>query len=86
MPPQTTNLADEFNAFATPFVESGRFANTTEVLHAAMEALRLAETDEERINQALIELAEEGERSGEAEGDIFETIRAKYGLQSSPRG
>jgi len=48
-----------------------------------MHALRLSEAGDEAINDALLALAEEGEASGDAEGDIFATILAKYGLNAS---
>jgi len=83
MATETMTLASEIESFATPRVASGRYANTADVVHAAMDALRLSEAGEEAINDALLALAEEGEASGDAEGDIFATILAKYGLNAS---
>jgi putative addiction module CopG family antidote len=79
MATETPTLASEFEDFAAPLVQSGRYANAKEVLHAAMDALRRESSTEEQENAILIALAEEGEASGLAEGDIFERIRAKYG-------
>jgi len=78
MAAQSIPLPAEFEEFAAPFVESGRYPNSTEVLYAAMHAFVRAE-DEEAYNLACIRAAEEGEASGLADGDIFERIRAKYG-------
>jgi putative addiction module CopG family antidote len=77
------HLGEEFQTFAAPYVESGRFHNAEDVMHAAMDAFRLSQFDEEALNKVFLELAEEGEASGDAEGDIFQTIRAKYGLRSA---
>jgi len=82
MATQSTPLLAELDQFAAPLVASGRFANTTEVLRAAMNALLQAEVSEEAYDRACEEAAEEGEASGLAEGDIFERVRAKYGLRS----
>lgn len=82
---QTTDLTAELNAFAAPYIESGRFQSTADVMRAAMDAFRLSQVDEQALNRALLELAEEGEATGEVEGDIFEIVRAKYGLGSPVR-
>ena len=82
MATQSVPLAAEFEEFAAPLVASGRYANATEVLQAAMDALRretITEAEEDAILEAL---AEEGEASGEAEGDVIGRIRAKFGFRS----
>lgn len=81
--PTPSELGEEFLHFAAPFVDSGRFHDPEEVMRAAMDALRLTQVDEDALNSVLFELAQEGEASGEAEGDIFEAVRAKYGLVTS---
>jgi putative addiction module CopG family antidote len=86
MATQSIPLTAEFEEFAAALVESGRYPNSTEVLHAAMNALRLAEADEQATNDALLALAEEGEASGEAEGDVIGRIRVKYGLRTPVAG
>ena len=79
---QTLTLAAELEEFAAPLVASGRYANATEVLHAAMDALLRAEVSEEAYNQACEAAAEEGEASGLAEGDVMARLREEFGLQS----
>ncbi len=71
----------ELEAFAAPFIQSGKYATTREVLHAAMEALR-KQLDEQTYDEACIRAAEEGEASGLAEGDIFETVHAELRLKA----
>ena len=77
---QSIPLLAELDEFAAPLVDSGRYANTAEVLHAAMEALRREQAEEDVWTPELIALAEEGEASGEAEGDVIGRLRAKFGL------
>ncbi|HZQ45227.1 MAG TPA: type II toxin-antitoxin system ParD family antitoxin [Acidobacteriaceae bacterium] len=78
---QTTDLTTELNSFAAPLIEQGRYENTAEVLHAAMDALRREMLTEEQENAILQKLAEEGEASGIAEGDVIGRICEKYGLK-----
>jgi Arc/MetJ-type ribon-helix-helix transcriptional regulator len=69
----------ELQAFAAPYLSSREYADITEVLHAALAALRREKNAEDRICEAL---AEEGEASGLYEGDPFERIRARYGWKT----
>lgn len=75
-------LPDEFEEFAAPFVASGRFANSTEVLYAAMDALLRAEADEISYDEACVRSAEEGEASGIPEGDVIARLRDKHGFSN----
>ena len=81
MATQSIPLLAELEEFAAPLVDSGRYANTTEVLHAAMDALRRETLTEEQENSILEALAEEGEASGIAEGDVIGRICEKHGLR-----
>ena len=85
MATETTSFPSEIESFAAPRVASGRYASTADVVHAALDALRLSEAGEQAINNALLALAEEGEASGDAEGDIFATVLTKYALDASPQ-
>lgn len=78
---QTTDLTAELNSFAAPLIEQGLYGNTAEVLHAAMDALRREMLTEEQENAILEKLAEEGEASGLAEGDVIGRICDKYSLK-----
>ena len=79
MAAETHTPTCELEAFAAPFIQSGRYANTNEVLRAAMDALRRETLTDEQENSILEALADEAEASGLADGDIFEKIRSKYG-------
>lgn len=74
MASHAVEVTPEFSEFVSQLVAEGRYASTGEVFHAAMEALQR----EEHENRMLEKLAEEGEASGIAEGDIFTEIRTKY--------
>jgi Arc/MetJ-type ribon-helix-helix transcriptional regulator len=78
MPVETTTLASEIESFSAPLIASGKFSTASEVVHAAMDALRQRLADE-AYDLACIKAAEEGEASGLFEGDPFERIREKYG-------
>lgn len=78
---QTTDLAAELNTFAAPLIEQGLYGNAADVLHAAMDALRREMRTEEQENAILEKLAEEGEASGIAEGDVIGRICDELGLQ-----
>jgi Arc/MetJ-type ribon-helix-helix transcriptional regulator len=74
-------LIAEFEAFAEPFLKSGRYATSAEVLHAAMEAFLRAEITQQAYDRACEEAAEEGERSGIAEGDVMARLREEFELR-----
>jgi putative addiction module CopG family antidote len=80
MTTQSVNLSAEFEEFAAELVKSGRYANTGEVLSAAMDALRREESDDEAKLETLLEAIDEGLASGAYEGDVFADLRTKYGL------
>jgi antitoxin ParD1/3/4 len=77
MSSQTVEVTPEFSQFASQLVAEGRYASTSDVLQAAMEALH--REDEE--NRILEKLAEEGEASGIAEGDVIGRICEEVGLR-----
>jgi putative addiction module CopG family antidote len=81
----TTDLTTELNSFAAPLIEQGLYGNAADVLHAAMDALRREMLTEEQENAILEKLAEEGEASGLAEGDVIGRICEDFGFQR-PRG
>jgi Arc/MetJ-type ribon-helix-helix transcriptional regulator len=84
MATDTASLASEIEALTAPLIASGKFANTSEVVRAAIDALQ-KQLDEQAYDEACVRAAEEGEASGLIEGDIFEMVRAKYGLKSRIR-
>jgi antitoxin ParD1/3/4 len=72
MPTRNVNLTKELDQFVASRVESGHYANASEVMRTA---LRLLERDEREYEEKLAAL-----RAAIAEGDVFTKIREKYGL------
>ena len=80
MPTRNVNLTPELDRFISTRVETGRFANASEVMRAA---LRLLERDEREDEEKLIALRaaiDKGLASGVAEPGTFQRIRQKLGL------
>jgi Arc/MetJ-type ribon-helix-helix transcriptional regulator len=69
----------EIEAITAPLIASGKFANTNEVVHAAIDAL-LLQLDGQAYDEFCERAAEEGEASGIAEGDVIAQLRAKHGF------
>jgi len=80
MATQSLSFTAEYEAFVVARVENGRYENTSEVLHAAMDALRREEGEDEAKLAFLVQAVEEGEASGIAEGDVFARVRERAGL------
>jgi putative addiction module CopG family antidote len=76
------SVGGEFAEYAHDLVASGRFANTAEVLQAALDALRREECDDEAKRAYLEQALEDGEASGVFEGDPFESLRIEMGWES----
>jgi antitoxin ParD1/3/4 len=80
MPTRNVNLTKELDQFVASRVESGHYANASEVMRTA---LRLLERDEQEYEQKMAVLRAaiaEGDASEDAEDGVFERIREKYGL------
>jgi antitoxin ParD1/3/4 len=80
MPTRNVNLTPELDQFITTRVETGRFANASEVMRTA---LRLMERDERENEEKLIALRaalDHGLASGIAKPGTMDRIRKKYGL------
>jgi antitoxin ParD1/3/4 len=80
MPTRNVNLTPELDHFITARVETGRFANASEVMRAA---LRLMERDEHEQEEKLIALRaalDHGLASGIAKPGTMDRIRRKYSL------
>jgi len=80
MPTRNVNLTEELDSFVAARVASGRYANASEVMRAALRALERDEQAFEEKMAALKAAIAEGDASGDAEPGVFERVRAKYGL------
>lgn len=80
MPTRNVSLSPEMDRLIASKVETGRYANASEVMRAA---LRLLERDEREHEEKLVALRaaiERGIASGIAEPGVFGRIRKKHHL------
>ena len=80
MPTRNVSLPEKLDQFITAKVESGEFANASEVMRTA---LRVFERDEREFEEKMASLRaaiDKGLASGIAEPGVFSRIRKKYGL------
>jgi antitoxin ParD1/3/4 len=83
MSTHTVILTDDLERFVLDQVQSGRYANEGEVIRVALKMLQREEHEYEAQVAALRGAIAEGDASGIAEGNVFERVRQKLGLQSS---
>lgn len=81
MPTRNVNLTEELDRFVASRIESGQYANASEVMRSALRLLEREEREYEAKMAALKEAIAEGDASGDAEPGVFERIREKYGLK-----
>jgi antitoxin ParD1/3/4 len=80
MPTRNVSLTKKMDQFITAKVESGDYANASEVMRAALRGMEKEEQEYQEKMAALRAAIEEGLASGDAEPGVFERIRAEYGL------
>jgi antitoxin ParD1/3/4 len=76
MPTRNVNLTEELDSFVAARVASGRYADASEVMRAALRALERDEQAFEEKMAALQKALEDGLASGDAEPGVFERVRA----------
>lgn len=82
MPTRNVNLTPELDHFISSRVESGLYANASEVMRAALRLLEREAQEQHEKMQALRAAIEKGITSGIAEPGAFTRIRARFGLPS----
>ena len=85
MPTRNVNLTDELNRFVLAKVESGRYENASEVIRAALRALKRDEQAYEAKLTALRAAIDEGDAGGVAKNNVFERVRKTLNLPVPPR-
>jgi antitoxin ParD1/3/4 len=80
MPTRNVSLPDKLDQFITVKVESGEYANASEVMRTALRLLEKEEREYEEKMAVLRAAIAEGDASPDAEEGVFERIREKYGL------
>jgi len=79
MPTRNVNLTEELDRLVAERVESGRYANASEVVRASLRALDREEREAEAKLALLHAALDEGERSGIAPDGVFERVRQRLG-------
>ncbi len=76
MPTRNINLTQELDKFVASRVESGLYANASEVMRTALRLLEREEREYEQKMAALRAAIAEGDASGDAEDGVFERLDA----------
>jgi antitoxin ParD1/3/4 len=76
MPTRNVDLPENLDQFITAKVESGDYANASEVMQTAPRVFERHEQEYEEKMTALRAAIEEGEASGDAEDGVFERLDA----------
>jgi antitoxin ParD1/3/4 len=80
MPTRNVNLTPELDNFIATRVDTGLYANASEVMRAALRLLERDEREYEEKMAALRAAIDTGVASGIAEPGVFSRIRQKQGL------
>ena len=80
MPTRNVSLPEKLDQFITAKVESGDYANASEVMRTALRVFERDEREYEEKMTALRAAIDKGLASGIAEPGVFSRIRKKYGL------
>lgn len=77
MPTRNINLTPEMDRFVDAKIESGQYANASEVLRAGLRALEEDEKEDQARLEALRTAVQAGIDSGVADGDVIARIRTR---------
>jgi antitoxin ParD1/3/4 len=76
VPTRNINLTPQMDTFLKAKIQSGQYANASEVVRAGLRALESDERENAARLEALRSALTAGEESGFGEGDPFEEVRA----------
>jgi antitoxin ParD1/3/4 len=77
MPTRNFNLTPEMDRFVATKIESGQYANASEVLRAGLRELERSEREDRLKLDALRAAVLAGEESGVADGDVMGEVRER---------
>jgi antitoxin ParD1/3/4 len=77
MPTRNINLTPEMDRYVANRIESGQYANASEVLRAGLRVLEYSERENLVKLDALRAAVLAGEDSGAADGDVMGEVRAR---------
>jgi len=80
VPTRNVNLTPELDSFVANRVETGLYANASEVMRAALRLLARDEQEQEQKLRALRAAIKIEMASGVAEPGVFSRVRKKHGL------
>jgi antitoxin ParD1/3/4 len=80
MPTRNVNLTPELDRFIASKVDTGLYANASEVMRAALRLLERDEMEQETRMAALRAAVDKGLSSGIAKPGVFARVRKKHGL------
>jgi antitoxin ParD1/3/4 len=80
MPTRNVNLTPELDSFVAAKVETGLYANASEVMRAALRLLERDEREQEEKMAQLRRAIEKGFASGVAKPGVFARVRKRRGL------
>jgi antitoxin ParD1/3/4 len=77
MPTRNINLTQQMDRYVDAKIQSGEYANASEVLRAGLRALEQAEREDLARIEALRSALSAGEESGIAEGVVLDEVRER---------
>jgi antitoxin ParD1/3/4 len=77
MPTRNIHLSVELDAYVSERIESGQYANASEVLRAGLRQLQQSESEDKAKIEALRAAAQIGIDSGIATGDVIGRLRQR---------
>lgn len=86
MPTRNINLTPEMDRFVDAKIQSGQYANASEVLRAGLRALQEDEKEDQARLEALRMAVQAGVDSGIADGDAIERVRARIRRRAEVMG
>jgi antitoxin ParD1/3/4 len=76
MPTRNVSLTEELDSYVEQAIQSGHYDNASEVIRAAIRALRQSELEDQARVEALRTAIQQGFDSGVYEGDVISEMRA----------
>lgn len=86
MPTRNINLTPEMDEFVDAKIQSGQYANASEVLRAGLRALEQDDKENQARLDALRAAVRAGIDSGVANGDVIEKIRTRIRRRAETTG